>query len=497
MTQYEIEFNLVRNNSGLFDAVRATLENNAETLAKMSRDIQIGLEKEALMLGTWSTFMQNSSETIRDTSTALKEIVQLYYNAEKLNFEQIYEISAILHTDSGGLASNDYYPPGFGYGTGGSGEVGEATGDSSKTGSQDRQETQTIPGVIAPGYKSPESENGIWNGGSNDFLGSNGPFQNWDARSWAGFDWSKFANSEWRYVLPLLLISMGAGQPFLHGIWTFIKAAMDQKINGSKSDKDNSKYEEHGDDDVVSSEVTTGCGVTACPEDDFTDAEDQVSADTGIASAAVYVTSTAGVAARRSDNDGSARRFAGGTAGFESVFSEADISSNLSGASIDSSQGAILQPDESKNSSDFNLAKNVSEPAGASNEARTETFSNLGSMPESMGTSGIFAPIVGMGIASVASLAASGAAIGRTVNADKNNTDDDEEKSELPKIAADKSGAVFAGELKGEYVIVATTISLLFSGISVASAVGKNKDISEPTDKFKIGYGTSAIFNAV
>jgi hypothetical protein len=95
-------------------------------------------------------------------------------------------------------------------------------------------------------------------------------------------------------------------------------------------------------------------------------------------------------------------------------------------------------------------------------------------------------PIIGG--ASIFSAVAAGAALAMNGKADGGETDG----SDAPQIIRAKQfGGIFAGDLSGEYILLATTLSLFFSGASVWASVNKTK--RKPDDKFKIGYGVSAV----
>jgi hypothetical protein len=92
-------------------------------------------------------------------------------------------------------------------------------------------------------------------------------------------------------------------------------------------------------------------------------------------------------------------------------------------------------------------------------------------------------------------MAASGAVLGQNIKDKKDAAQKEgKEKPEIPVISAQKSEGVFTGNLSSDYVLLATGLSLVFVGASVAAAACKKKN--RPNERFKIGYGVSAVLNS-
>jgi hypothetical protein len=103
---------------------------------------------------------------------------------------------------------------------------------------------------------------------------------------------------------------------------------------------------------------------------------------------------------------------------------------------------------------------------------------------------GLAAPLIGAGAA--ASMAASGLSLGNKPRGGKADPED-ETAAGTPIVAAKEASGIFSGHLKGEYVLLTSALSLLFSGASVASGVRANRKSRRPDDRFRIGDGVSAV----
>jgi hypothetical protein len=77
----------------------------------------------------------------------------------------------------------------------------------------------------------------------------------------------------------------------------------------------------------------------------------------------------------------------------------------------------------------------------------------------------------------------------------KNKSGKEGMEPEPPAINAQEGQGVFSGNLKGEYVIMGTAVALIFSGMSITASVKRNKKDQENDDRFRIGYGVSALYN--
>ena len=103
---------------------------------------------------------------------------------------------------------------------------------------------------------------------------------------------------------------------------------------------------------------------------------------------------------------------------------------------------------------------------------------------------GLAAPLIGAG--SALSMAAAGIGIGNVGGKGNNDMGPAEQ---IPLIVkAKQSSGLFAGELIGEYVLIATACSMVFSGLSLGAAVSRKKD-KKPDDRFRTGYGVSAVLS--
>jgi|GEM_PF-6260966 len=106
---------------------------------------------------------------------------------------------------------------------------------------------------------------------------------------------------------------------------------------------------------------------------------------------------------------------------------------------------------------------------------------------------GMAAPLIGA--ASVASMVASGLGI-QGAQGQGAGDGDGLEDSKPAVVEAKQAEGVFAGDLKGNYVLIGSTLALLFSGASITAGVrnAKNKD-RKADDRFRTGYGVSAVLS--
>ena len=110
--------------------------------------------------------------------------------------------------------------------------------------------------------------------------------------------------------------------------------------------------------------------------------------------------------------------------------------------------------------------------------------------------SGVAAPIIGVA-SGASSLAAAGLGLSHMMGSvgNKGTGADTMKQDELPVVTAKESNASFAGNMKGEYALLGSALPILFSGASIMAGMGGNKSKNIPDDRFKIGYGTSAILS--
>lgn len=113
--------------------------------------------------------------------------------------------------------------------------------------------------------------------------------------------------------------------------------------------------------------------------------------------------------------------------------------------------------------------------------------------------SGMTAPIIGLTAASAA--AASGLGLSNKLGKKKPGMGADGEAdaaglANQPVVAAKQNAGNFSGNLKGEYMLVGAAASIMFAGASLKAGMGAaGKAKGKPDDRYRIGYGTSAVLS--
>ena len=136
--------------------------------------------------------------------------------------------------------------------------------------------------------------------------------------------------------------------------------------------------------------------------------------------------------------------------------------------------------------------------AAATPSENTATASGSGVveslMSDTKSSSGLAAPIIGAGAA--ASIAAAGVTMGSIASkGGKGSGEGEEEEQVAPVVETDRSQGVFAGDLNGNYVMLGSTVAMMFTGSSIAAGVMKNNKDKKPDDRFRTGYGVSAVLS--
>jgi len=457
MSLYNIEYKPLYGMSDRFNSIILALESNSDALSRMSCDVMEGMEQEARMLAGWANVAGNRKEDFRKASECLQRTADVLQNSEKT-----------VH----GLISD----------------------------------------VDCTSIDSSYSE-GRANAGDQSRLEEYLRFFGWNNRYSEGTDWSSFIPVDWRYVMPLLFTVPGIGNVGSISIWNFIMS-----LFGNRDNRTGISDGTHGsgsEKPCVSPDVKTGCGVTDQHEEDFTDAESEVDAHQGTACcdfddsfddaaddlADEQVDGVSGVGASGAGASGGGA--AGGASGSGSrgagtgAVSGKDDYNKKYGTGDD---GNISDKEYTKRKYDAEVNRIAAEQGKT---GMTASGSSVGTGTSGSGTAlsdtdgsgiGLAAPIIG--VASAGSIAASGAALSRSVKADKDDADSKkDEKPALPEIAATEGAGVFSGNLKSEYVLLASTVALLFTGASLASAHVKGKK-DKQNNRFRTGYGVSAVLDS-
>jgi hypothetical protein len=340
-------------------------------------------------------------------------------------------------------------------------------------------------------------------------------------------NWAKLAaRANWRRITPLYLYFLIGRNNSLIGVWRLVSKLLKRR-HGSQQGAGAALGQNGGSiGDGGEPGVATGAGVTALPEEDFADAEDEVEAQVGRAEGVVEEPD--------GDLDGNAPEedLAGVEDVIEAQDDQPEEAAEELGSDLKSSAGYSGGGGSRKGSSatsDYAEIEEVSEFAEPDLEVEYDEGPAMPELPqdEQMDTlsgysyqashansydvstdipkildasgtpaktgSGIAAPIIG--VAAVSSMAASGLGLSNKLGGAKKASDDLAKQEELPVVAAKEATGNFCGNLKGEYVVLASGLSILFSGASLKAGMGADKNKGKPDDRFRIGYGTSAVLS--
>ena len=504
--QYEVNFDRAVNAGQLLDKVRLTVEDISGTLSALSREMQPGLEGDAVRLRRWADVLGLSSEDIRKASVCIIAAADNYLQAEQSVHSRLEDIdfatdySGLIYGDVGGTSSgggsggiydasgnnpsnnNNYYannenpnnPANSGSNNSNPGATNQPGGAGSVPGAGGGQ---NIPGTY-PNYP------GFGDSTNADSYANNSPpgFNFWNATPAERLEWWNNLPTplRWLYVPPIIGAIAAATGHSPKAVWNFISNLFNRK-SGSDSEDTQNADTENGEnasgDGGDGKENGYGYDVAACvgagtidrPEEDFYE-------------------SLASVPAR-----------AGGGAGaiaLNTVFSDLNDKYNYIppsafdkektlridyGAQHSEAQHAITRDEYSEVSNVGSAGLSGSEASAASMVYKIEQTSS-----ESSGI-GLAAPLIGAGAI------ASSAALGMSVT---NKLDTDAitgfEAQEPPTVIAKESAGFFAGDLRGEYILLGSAAILAFLGTSVAASARRNNN-KKPSDKFRTGYGISAI----
>ena len=530
MAQFEIGFNGVREAGAQLERIMLELEGHADSLRALSADRWGGLEYGAVIFAKWSGIAQERAEDACQAEFSLSAAALNYYDTERLAYELLTDADVGADTGEGagvgvgsgvgegageGAGEGDGDGAGAGAGEGDGAGAGAGDGAGAGAGEGDGAGTGEITGAY-PGLDMDDGGSGVDDMGFSDQL-------------------------DWRFLWMALAAMAGDGGQIDAETWGFVKAFMDAKFGagwpaageskdensdegslgkgeygdegkGDYIDEDNEFIDEYGDEEGLGGQPEEAADeidtlIDEAIDDESIDDEaiaDEVIADQTIADEAnAYETqiSARGVPSGGGSGGGGAYMGAGGAPNLDSVFEEelsegqdwmADAGSSDGyedlrkanptqyerpiGPTAPTSPTAPIDPD------DIDVSKNTGGIDGAAPQDSAEGARKSGFAASAIGA------------ATTASVTASGLGLSnKLMGGMRGESGKDKESKDKAVVAAKASGGVFSGNLKGEYVVLGTSLTMLFSGISVAAAVKGDKGAAIVDDRFRIGYGVYAI----
>ena len=547
---YEIQFDKTLNAAEQLKKIKLALEECAAKYSTLSKEMQRGLEREARKLKSSADQTGKRADEMRLAFGSLETITEGYREAEELSYNKLTEIDhasdhgGSMGISGGGVVSGAAVVAGAGT----VGAVGsEVVGGGESDGNYSDSDVQLVDGGIAAGGDGSSEigelsrESGIENLSGSEELGYGNQdlslppgFELWnndqvDRTNW----WENLTEGlQWDYIDPVILITVGLGGNALISLWNLIMGLTGPgegaAIQGGENEGAENAFDlgggfgsEDGGDYGTGAHV--GIAHIDRPEDEFQDSMSGVDALTGRATSAdemgiieepvdsiEYGESEVGVEAVEVVGE-PAEAEAGVVAGVSTS------SGGSSGSGAGSSTGlgaetevetetgvaATLEADADVGADDLvEAGEEASADVGAGVEAviaapgRTDD-STRGAGPGAAGgtvesldksSSGLAPPLIGAG--SALSMAAAGISAKGAMGKGKNAMPPMEKIP--PKVEAKESNGHFAGELSGDYVMVASGCSMIFAGLSIGAAVGKSRK-KKPDDRFRTGYGVSAV----
>ena len=522
MTQYQIIFDGAQDAAEQLSGIRLALEDYASKLNQLAKDGQEGLESISESIAQWAHIVQERADDTFRASDCLTDASCNYYDAEKLVHELLLEV------DSTVVEGDDVDSETVVIGNDGDDETREIDGwvheaseneqQSDDSERNDRNDHISYPidssnrPIVSNSTTTQRNDDPIYTTG--DFRGAetdNSPLTQWDNTPTEGIDWERLTSlTDWREILPLLFAFVISAGNAPADVWRFIQGLINQGFGVGSESASNMTGDEGSDDDWtdnsgMSSNVATGTGVIDRPEEHFADAESDVNAQMGQgilsndgyesgalgSSQSGWGNASGGSSGHYSGGDeeyGGTTPAASGTAGSEfvgGVVGGGNTRPNLEGdGDAISAEPSPLSEDtqETLENASWDSASPLHGPSGqlSSEKGTLNTGEKLA------------APLIG--VASAVSMVSSGMGIREKLKKDKADKSDDEQPDQ-PVVTAKESNGVFSGNLKGEYVILASALSLLFTGTSISAAVHVKKKKRKPDDLFRVGNGVSAILS--
>ena len=535
---FEINFKKAPSAQDKLRNVHVSLRDIAARLSMLSKEMQPGFETFAIQLKRSADVVMLSSEDLQRAEKCFVAICNNYRNAEKLAFEKMNEVNAgtnyggIVDVPAGGggsggavlpPASGGGYAsenPGYGGGVPVTGEGGANLGSGS--GDVHGDDKAAFAGGGGSGAVHGDDKASIGGGigavygddraGFGGGIGSGGMFGDagyGDARSGLfppGFNFweaSRYERIEWWNSLPapmrllaispfVMAFSAATGKP-LAAVWDFIFERFGKKIDGNdiKDGKDEDNLAEDSEKDYIT-EGSEGAGY------DNTGSNFNVNANVG---GGEFFQNTGGF-----DNAASQVAAApGGGAASAAIdksnsytVTQKDLADfdvkDIFGDDFGVKYGDYKEPSLPTDYGSQNVSGYASEST-ATNDDNAKLAASMESFQEKVTGRGLAAPMLGAGVlGAIGTTAAMGAAgkfgAGSGAAAEAGAT---AEPQAPPVIGAKESRGYFAGDLSGKFVLLGTTMTIAFSGAILSARVGERNRAKKPDDKFRIGYGVSAI----
>ena len=467
VAQYEMGFKGARDAEAELERIRLELEGYADSLHKLSIDRQEGNDVGADMLGIWSDIAMARAEDARRAKTCLEAAELCYYDTERLAYERL---------------------------SGADANVGEGE-DPHGGAAEEEPDLAAVDGGVFADWANSASNRLGWD----------------DLRDML----------DWQTIWPALFAMTGGTGQIDADTWASIKGFIDTKLGVGVDGNDgvdddegidyNDGYIKAGDGDEPPKELeradSAGKDDDEIDEPPVAEAEADADADDGgLPDQDAYIKTGGGSGGGTIGGGGGALLGAGLAAAYGDG---KDWMDELGMGDETESTPDTEQPAEQPDDEPAGTEPDGPEPAGepqpeqidgedADADPNTEPDADadageISDSNEDANKGGIAAPIVGA--ATTASLTAStGLGLSNKLKGGK-QADGNESPQDLPVVAAKKSGGVFSGELKGEYVILGSAMTMLFSGISVAAGLKRESKTRSPGDRFRIGYGKSAVLN--
>ena len=443
MSQYTITYSFLYDTGAKFNSVSEVLEANRDTLMRMSGDVMKGFENEGRMMANWARIVEERKNDVRKASDCLKSVVTLLNDSEKTAHGLVSDFNSIKKSGSHGGRHSDM-----------------------------------------GGYGSTE---GRW-----------GSIRDWIDGNAGSRDWSSFTTVPWWSVLPPMAYIL----PFImsfdsrQGVLDFIRDLFSRKNDSSGQGSGSG-----GGSNCVSPDIDTGCGEMCVDSGEFTDAESCVNSEMGVAACLIGGGAAAGAAI---GSGGGGSGSGGGGGGGSGAYTDGENLDDLPefDENIDIMDGEDYLSDyDNIGDHGYDTNENGQSIVDGNTTAGSSTDSSAsGGLQQDNGTGmdglRVAAPVIGA--ASVGSMAAAGAVLGRDIQSQRDEAlqegEGEQEIQEIPAISAQQSEGVFTGNFDTEYTLLAAVISLVFVGLSIATAAHKKKDKSN--DRFKRGYGVSAVLDS-
>lgn len=473
MAHYDIRFISLQETTGKLNAIQQVLGEHADNLFHMSRDVQQGLEIESKSLMSWSLTVRDYAENANRARMCLETVIQNYYDAERLVYERLLDADSTL--DEGIMTEGSELL------------IEKEENRSSQTiDGLWRNKRKNKPAWVPDHYHKPDTErNSIQPDDSQAVMP---PLEEIITR-WGNVPtdkppWNEFPEPvDWRTLTPLITSIIGSLGHTAQELWELIWSILSKKtdvinevstgaaIDGGSNAEDTNI--------TLSLEIAVGAGEIDRPDEQFSGAESGVSA-----------------------------KMSRGSGGFSGNSATVDASDD---GSRDWMLGSLtsVKPNVEENEGELILVQppdDLELPADDEPIAASENMfgpeykdvfgpefdSSIISKATEKSSGGFAAPLIG--VTSAASIAASGWGI-RNQRMENKDAEDENAQPNVSAVSAKEAKGIFSGNLKGEYIILTLVFSLLFSGASIIAGTNIKKRKSKTDERFRIGYGESAVLH--